>query len=339
MRAAVVSILVLVVVAVAVRVALRITERFESPTPHTQVSGLVVHVVRPDETGQGIGSPNAPHLALLNASGRSNGLLFVFLPGTYGEPACCQLLLQQAARLGFHVVGLEYPNRPSVASRCGNDLACYGRIRRNLFDGRDGAVAPANAVEHRLVALLRYLSSHHPDEGWSGYLASGRPAYARIVLGGHSQGGGEAAFIGKLRHLAGVVLLASPLDTDNSDPPHAAYWTSLPGLTPVAHSIGFDHTRDLFAEKIQAAWNALGLVRFGGPASVDRAAPPYGGSHELVSSARVRRGPLAGHDSVAVDDVTPRCPDGSARLAPVWRDMLLVAAGSTVTAGRPPCRS
>ena len=151
---------------------------------------------------------------------RPNGLLFVFLPGTAGRPSCCQLLLRGAAALGYHAIGLTYSNRTAVGRRCLDDLRCYGTVRRNVFDGTHPSSASAiprqDGVQRRLTALLGYLARHDPAEGWQRFLAAGQPRYRAIVLGGHSQGGGEAAFIGSIDQLAGVITLSSPPDTDSA---------------------------------------------------------------------------------------------------------------------------
>ena len=53
----------------------------------------------------------------------------------------------------------------------------------------------------------------------------------------------------------------------------------------------------------------------GPPTSVDAAAPPYGGSHQLTSAAPTDHA----HSSVVVGDSTPRGPDGAQLYLPVWR--------------------
>ena len=56
-------------------------------------------------------------------------------------------------------------------------------------------IAPQDAVLHRLTKALAYLAQTYPNEGWGAFLVNGAPDWSRIVLGGHSNGSGEAAFI------------------------------------------------------------------------------------------------------------------------------------------------
>ena len=59
---------------------------------------------------------------MLDPARQPNGKLFVFLPGTGGVPTSNQLLLSTAADLGYHVIGLSYPNSTAVGTRCRDNL-------------------------------------------------------------------------------------------------------------------------------------------------------------------------------------------------------------------------
>jgi len=287
---------------------------------------IVTHQVSPSATDPMIVGPAGPNLALVGPQSQWNGKLVVFLPGSGGKPQCCQMFLTEAATLGFHAIGLTYNNTVAVGARCLNDLACYGRVRHNVFDGSDpsldSSLPPTDGVEHRLSALLAYLARTYPSEGWASFLASGLPSYGAIVMTGHSQGGGEAAFIGTLRKLPGVVSLSSPPDTNNQD--QAAPWLStVPGgATAGSQYFGFFHQGDPFATRIRADWTAMGLDGLGPLASVDGTGPPYGSTHELTSSAPLPSVVLAAHDSTAVDNAQPLCADGRSAYTPVWRYLL-----------------
>lgn len=156
-------------------------------------------------------------------------------------------------------------------------------------------------------------------------------------MSGHSQGGGEAAFIGAIRSLRGVVTLSSPPDTNLSH--QAATWVNgvRHGHTPIGRIVAFVHSGDPFYPRIVADWRAMGLGSLGSPASVDSTGPPYRHSHELISSAALPLVVLATHDSTAVDSATPACSNGSPRYAPVWDYMLDVAGGLQVHHGRAGC--
>ncbi len=136
-------------------------------------------------------------------------------------------------------------------------------------------------------------------------------------MSGHSQGGGEAAFIGTIRRLRGVVTLSSPPDTNLSDV--AARWvTGVPhGRTAIDRIVAFVHSGDPFYARIVADWKAVDLGSLGPLSSVERSAPPYGHAHELISSAPLPPVILATYDSTAVDSATPSCANGSPEYTPV----------------------
>lgn len=251
-----------------------------------------------------------------------NGDLVVFLAGTGDEPSCCQLFLTEAADLGFHVIGLSYDNATAVATRCGNDLSCYGVVHQDVFTG----------IERGLVAVLSYLQRAYPREGWGRFLSGGLPRYGSIVLAGHSQGGAEAAFIATRHDVAGVVMLSAPPDTGLVLRP--ATWLAgvRTGKTPLSRYFGFIHSGDPYAGRISADWKAMGLAAFGPLTSVDGARAPYGESHELISAAPLPQiGVPAAHDGTAVDSAQPLCPDATPAYAAVWAYLLQSAAGLSVS--------
>jgi hypothetical protein len=309
-----------------------------APSSATRLTSLSVS---PSATDRRIAGPNDPDLAVLGPRSSWNGLLLVFLPGSGGQPVCCRLFLDEAATLGYHTIGLTYDNTIAVGSRCRNDLSCYGAVRLNVFDGSDPTaptgVVPRDGVEHRLAALLATLARTHPGDGWGAFVAHGRPEYRSIVFAGHSQGGGEAAFIGTVRQLRGVISLSSPPDTN--DLHVAAPWLSAVagGPTPLDQYYAFVHVGDPFLPRIEADWAAMGLGGLGPITSVDQTGPPYAKSHELISSAALPAVVLATHDSTAVDGAQPLCPDGQSEYVAVWRYLLQAAGGLSVTTSPPGC--
>lgn len=84
------------------------------------------------------------HYVWLDASRPSNGKLFVFLPGSHTQlsprPRGNQLVQQEAARLGYHVIGLVYPTNIGVGEVCTGsaDPDCRGNVRLEIR----AAIAP-----------------------------------------------------------------------------------------------------------------------------------------------------------------------------------------------------
>ncbi len=308
-----------------------------------RTSGVITYEIQPTATAPGLSGPDDPDFVAIDNRVPANGELFLFLPGTGGQPDCCQYLLETAAQAGFMALGLTYDNTEAVGTICEDNQVCYTDMRDDDFDGSNPStprshadITPANSIQSRLVDLLRYLAAQHPSQGWLRFLVGSTPLWSTIVVAGHSQGGGDAAYIAKVRHVEGVVMLSSDVDSTGTYPPVAATYLTTGHLTRLDRYVGFDHTRDPFNDKIEADWTALDLQSFGPAVSVDGNPPPFGNSHELLTSTQVPPGPapaLATHDSTAVDSQTPLCSNGSPAFVPVWRYMMQVAGGLPVTSG------
>ncbi len=282
---------------------------------------LVEHIVAPQATDPAIDRFLDNHLAWLDTTAQSNNNLLVFLPGTGLTPAAYQLVQQEAARVGYRVIGLMYPNTPGLAKLCPSDpdpAACYENARREIIDGIDRSplvdVNGANSIDNRLTKLLQYLAVQFPDEGWERFLIAGRePKWSQIAVSGHSQGGGHAAMIAKIRLVARVVMFSAVTDSLGGA---SVPWVAT-HVTPSNRYWGLDHDLDEQFRSIRASWDSLGLAAFGPAAAPETDEPPYGFSHMLVTHYLPLRGTgRAAHGSSSVDANTPLAADGT----PLWRD-------------------
>jgi hypothetical protein len=271
------------------------------------------------------------HYVWVDASAQPNAKLFVFLPATGGRPAGTQLVQQEAARLGYYVIGLMYQNNIAVEAVCKGvfDVNCSRDLRLEVVDGIDRssfvAVTPANSIDNRLTKLLVYLDAQFPNEGWSRFLKDGEPKWSQIVVGGVSQGAGHAAIIGTLRHVARVVMLAGP--PDSRVPEEVDPWVSI-GATPAGKYFALFHERDVFGAGIRTNLAALDLLRFGDPFVAELSEPPYDETHILVTDLLPANGAYASaHLSVVTDQFTPLAPDGTPRLRDAWRYLLVGERG------------
>src|SRR5690242_13043802 len=134
-------------------------------------SPLVEHIVAPQATDAAIDQGLDDHYVWLDTTARSNHKLFVFLPGTGQNPSIFQLVQQEAARLGYHVIGLMYPTGGGLAKACPttpDPSSCYENARLEIIDGLDRVpflnVNVANSIDNRLTKLLQYLTRQYPDE-------------------------------------------------------------------------------------------------------------------------------------------------------------------------------
>ncbi len=269
-----------------------------------------------------------PHIVINpDPSVAAKGRLFVFLPGTGALPSQYRLILRTGAARGYHAIGLNYPNADAVGVLCagGEDADCSWNVRREIITGADAGplvdVNHANSIENRLRMALAYMQAHYPSEGWGTYLVDGAVEWSRVVVAGHSQGGGHAAAIAKLHAVYRAVYFASPADWDlarNEPPP----WLSQSGATEASRQYGFTHVRDATVPLAHLAetWPALGLHAFGDPFSVDNAVAPYGNSHQLTTDAVPHQtgGPLPYHAAPVFDAATPLTGGGAPLYTSVW---------------------
>jgi hypothetical protein len=297
---------------------------------------LVQHIVAPRTTDPAIDRALSEHYVWLDTTARGNPKLLVFMPGANNAPASWLRLEKEAARLGYHVIGLSYQNDVEVVNRCGGsfnpvghslDPDCSGDIRLEVLTGEDSSslvnVTPANSIDNRLAKLLVYLGNQFPDEGWSRFLDDdGTPKWSQIAVSGQSQGAGQAALIGKLRHVDRVVMFSGPPDArvpEVTDP-----WIAI-GATPVSKYFALFHQRDHLVVGIRANIGALDLQQFGDPVMAEGNDPPYGGTHIVFTDLRPTLGydaPNAPHQSTARDNNTPIGPDDVPLLRDAWRYLL-----------------
>src|SRR5206468_11973280 len=78
----------------------------------------ILHVIAPQLTDRAIDPAFGDHYAWLDPAIRSDHKLLVFMPGTATPPKAYQLVQREAARLGYHVIGLAYANSVRLATAC-----------------------------------------------------------------------------------------------------------------------------------------------------------------------------------------------------------------------------
>lgn len=312
--------------------------------------------ILPKDTDREITTNLEPHYVVLNPSVPARNQLFLFLPGTGGRPQNCQQIVNTAADLGFHAIGLRYPNDqpvngPTLCGGANTDLDCYAKVRLEIKDGIDRtpllSITRANSIENRLIKLLLYLHSRFPNEGWGQYLQEdGTIKWSSIIVSGHSQGGGHAGIIGRYHPVARVVMFAPGTDY-NARLGRPANWIAVPSSTPNAtppeRFYGFSHQRDETVDfRILATliWPAFGMDQFGPVVNVDTTAPPYQNSHMLTSNLDTPTQNY--HGCVVVDRNLVRLPDGTPVYKPVWEYLLGATpqrARATTNALSQPCPS
>lgn len=262
---------------------------------------LAVHLVLPADTDKRINTFSGDgfqHFAYYNKMAQDKGELVVFLPGTFGKGKGSGKFNKRAAKLGFHLVGLAYPDNISISKFSSSpDPDAMAKARLNIITGKVPfealGVNEANSIENRLVSLIRYLSSNFPDEHWDQFLGkNGQIIWNKIVLSGQSQGGGHAAFMAmKLHKVHKVLMFGAPKDFDRRRN-CAAKWLSETSLTPINRFFCFNHSADehngcTYAQQMQN-YAAMKLTSTFKVIDVDDVKPPYDHSRLFTSHAAQR---------------------------------------------------
>jgi hypothetical protein len=181
---------------------------------------LQITEVRASETDANISFELAKHFVFYNLTAQefTVGSLLVYLPGSFDSPENTLLFPSYAANLGFHVVNLKYQNNVAAKTACQNstDSNCFPNFREEIIHGTAMSdkvdVDSTNSIVNRILKLIIHLNDENPDNGWDQYLNNGSLAWTKIIVSGHSQGGGHAAYMGLSKSLKRVLMFASPND-------------------------------------------------------------------------------------------------------------------------------
>ena len=291
------------------------------------VTGSGIAIV-PSETDPQIKSFNSPHFVYVERDivvAHEPNLppdrheLLLWLTGTngkgHGPVAFCEL----AARLGYRVVVLMYPDDiAAMICKGDRDPRAFEAFRLAIIEGgstKHITVSRTDSIENRLNQLLRYLKENRSDEHWEQFLdQDGGIKWSAVAVAGQSQGGGHAALIGIKHRVARVICTGAPKDYSNALDRSAA-WYDQTSATPKGCFFTFNHQQDgkngcTFEQQMENV-QALKLDKFGAPVDVDQEPYPYRGSRILTTNCPAQNF----HTSVIATQ-------NAARFQKVWTYML-----------------
>ncbi|MEZ5307278.1 MAG: IPT/TIG domain-containing protein [Pyrinomonadaceae bacterium] len=286
--------------------------------------------VSPQSTDSEISTHLNNHVVSINNSVTPKNKLFVFFPGTGGVAFNYLELNRTAADLGLHAINMTYPNTDAVNEVCGglnSDLECYRNVRLEILDGTDRTtlvnVNRPNSIENRLVKLLILLRTNRPSEKWNQFLLDDQTVdWSKVVVAGHSQGGGHAGIIARY-HLVARSLMFAAMDF-NGRSLAPATWISnpetTPNATPASRFWAFSHTSDEsvnFSLLSSVIWPLYGMDDFGEITNVDSVSPPYSNTHSLTTNLPNDNA----HGCIAAD-ARLAYENGVPIYKPVWEYML-----------------
>lgn len=285
---------------------------FPSPGP----GQLYEYKVLPSATSTAISLFNSDHYIYFDTRATAKNKLFVFLPGTTGAPGFYTLVLKKAAALGYHSIGLMYPNNSDLYIAASNnaDNTAFGKGRKEIFEGTNQiAVVNVNAdncIKTRLVKLLQYMQVQQPTQNWQQYLSGSDVNWSKVVIAGHSQGGGHAFYIAKQVSVDRAISFSS-IDWNNLLNTSAA-WVSQAGVTPVNRFYTFIHPLDEIFNyaNVQTQWNDMSLP--GTAVNIDSVATPYNASQRLITRATPATTVFVpNHNITCLDQYVPKTPSGN----------------------------
>jgi dienelactone hydrolase len=226
-----------------------------------------IYQIKPSDADSSIKRFDQPNVVLFTRLSDSQQLL-LFLPGTSGVASRPMDFLRDAADAGYRVVSLSYNDEPSVEQACSrtSSRSCPALVRTRRIFGDEVTDRiddkRSECIVGRLVALLRSLDRLHKRQNWGEYLHGSEPDWTRIVVVGHSQGGGMAAFIAKTNLVARVVMFSGGWDhgpscaeADGCD--DLAVWYGDPSVTPPDRWFAAYHSNERHAGFIARSYAAL----------------------------------------------------------------------------------
>ena len=224
----------------------------------------------------------------LEPPGSARSTLVVLLNGSGSNPSqltngTTRNLFAAALESGNHVLAVAYRSDVAVVRMCDTRPDCYGASRSTLVtgvfaNGADGSLADIREDEGivaRIDQALRTLAASRPQAGWDAFVRAtaatpaDRISWPRVIAAGHSQGGGHAAYLGKLFPMIRVVQFSATCDAAAGVPaPWTAAdsgWVTSPaasffGLSaPTVFTGGLPTAGDLNCPYHLAVWQNLGM--------------------------------------------------------------------------------
>lgn len=196
--------------------------------------------ISPSETDVKIRMVKGPHQALLAKDKGTKTVIMI--GGTGSRPSDYMNILLHAQAKGYRALGIDYENEV-VSTVCRNsvDQSCFDSFRAEINFGNPISnlvkVNERNSITYRILKLTQYL-------GW-------KVDWEDVILIGHSQGAGHAAYLAKHFNVHKVIMLGGPQDYFTNHGP--ASWTLERGETSPTRFYSFLHEKDFFGVDMQIA--------------------------------------------------------------------------------------
>ena len=297
-------------------------------TDPSPVTDLHTYKVLPQATDNAILESNKPHLAFIDKGSDLKDKLMVFIGGTDSAPSQYQLFSKTAASLGYHVIDISYVNSvTTLVCKNETDTECFVKFHEEIIFGGDESawveVDVHNSIMNRIMTLLQYLHTGHPEDGWNNFYVGDDLDFSKCVFAGHSQGGGHATYLAHKHAINRLIVFCSPSDYSVKYASPAEWCTGNFATTP-DRFYGLMHKRDdtVPPDEEYAIWESMNLVTMSSDtSSADR--PTYKNYHALYTdfNASPDAHSHSTHNVPVMDATLPGGADGE-HLKEVWKYFL-----------------
>lgn len=261
------------------------------------------------------GKPTDVQHAVVDTRVKSRGKLVIWLMG-HSQP-----LFERIASYGMHGIQVHYAKEwfGTLNREPPPDNQYLGRIRLEAATGMDVSpditIPHADGMAERARQFVKWLSKHNPQGEWSFFLTrDGDLRWDDVIVAGISHGSTTAARFAIHQKVSRVVMLSGPRD-------QLEKWQSLPSATPSNRFFGFTHVLDggWSGDHYCRSWELLGLHQYGPIVNVDDAAPPYGNTRRLITTADVKGDAKRAHSSSLPGGAAVKNSKGEFVHESVWR--------------------
>ena len=260
-----------------------------------QKAALEGIAIKPSDTDPAIRDFDSPHYIYVDRSvilTRKSPIqdrheLFLYLTGTGGSGRTAIRFCQYAARDGYRVVNIMYPDDvPAAVCRNDVDPKAFEAFRMAIIEGGKTdrvSVSRTDSIENRLLKLLLFLKHSRPREEWGQFLSvSNEINWGMVATGGQSQGGGHAALLGIKHRMARIIGTGAPKDYSITLGRPAA-WYSLDSATPKDRFFFLNHVQDFQGCTPEQCLENIKALGLSASVNVDSVPFPYQHSRNLTT--------------------------------------------------------
>lgn len=224
---------------------------------HLAYARLKIGEISPSVADEKTSTIGGKHIYMFDDGVASKNLLIINIGGTGSSPGEYENINTAAAKIGYEVIGVDYSNK-TITTTCthSEEADCFGKFRKEIIFGMPASsivtVGFKDSLVYRIGSYLRYLAKKRGGQKWRKYLQNGSLDWSKVVLIGHSQGAGHAAYLAKNYLVKAVVMIAGPQDyykRENEIVP--AEWLYLESRTPSQRYISLLHEQDSFGSEAQ----------------------------------------------------------------------------------------